>query len=138
MSARETGRQAPEAQVIPDISELLSLWQQLTHFIPKSACVPLPASKGANGIGVFPHRCHPSQEAGELAALICGRTHSNTSKRTKLPQEELAIYYLAAKQSKVTTQYRLGLAGLVLEEMDNTPSPQPPCPGTAAEVVGFH
>ena len=42
MSARETGRQAPEAQVIPDISELLSLWQQLTHFIPKSACVPPP------------------------------------------------------------------------------------------------
>ncbi|CAM9129215.1 unnamed protein product [Rangifer tarandus platyrhynchus] len=65
----------------------------------------------------------PSQEAGEPAALICSRTHGTTSMKTKEAREELIIYCPAAKQSKVTVQHRLGLPGLVMGEMDNTPLP---------------
>lgn len=69
--------------------------------------------------------CPPSQEAWELTAPICGRTHSTTSTRTKEPWEELVIYCLATKQSKVTVQHRPGSMGLVVEETDDTPHPSP-------------
>lgn len=65
--------------------------------------------------------CPPSQEAGELAALICGRTHSTTMMITKEAWEELVTYCPAAKQSEVIVQHRSGSPCLVMEEMDDTP-----------------
>ena len=72
--------------------------------------------------------CPPSQEAGELAALICGRTHSTTMMITKEAWEELVTYCLATKQSEVTVQHRPGLMGLVMEETDDTLHPPSPLP----------
>ncbi|KAI4545165.1 hypothetical protein MG293_005431 [Ovis ammon polii] len=44
-------------------------------------------------------------EAGELAALICGKTHSTTMMITKEAWEELVTYCPAAKQSEVIVQH---------------------------------
>lgn len=82
--------------------------------------------------------CPPSQEAGELAALICGKTHSTTMMITKEAWEELVTYCPAAKQSEVIVQHRSGSPCLVMEEMDDTPFIHSCFPGTAAEVVGSH
>ena len=47
--------------------------------------------------------------------------HSTTSRRAQEPWGELVTYCLATKESKVTTQHRLGSLGLVIKEIDNTP-----------------
>ena len=70
-----------------------------------------------------------SQEAEELATLICCGTHSTTSRRAQEPWRELVTYCPATKQNKVTTQHRPGSLGLVIKEMDNTPPPIPTAQG---------
>ena len=49
--------------------------------------------------------------------------------RTKEAWEELVTYCPAAKQSEVTVQHRPGLPGLVMEEMDDTPTSIPAAQG---------
>ena len=80
MKARETGRQAPEDQDYPDISELLSLQQQPIPPPDKELVPSHPHPQGSKW-----DWSPPSQEAGELATPSCGRTHSTTSRRTKEP-----------------------------------------------------
>ena len=69
-----------------------------------------------------------SQEAEELATLICCGTHSTTSRRAQEPWEEVVTYCSATKQSEVTTQHRLSSPGLVMEETDDTSFPPFPLP----------
>ena len=128
MKARETGRQAPEDQDYPDVSELRACSSRSSPHPIKSWCPPTPTTKGANGTGALPHRCPPSQEAGELPAPSCGRTHSTTSRRAQEPWEEVVTYCSATKQSEVTTQHRLSSPGLVMEETDDTSFPPFPLP----------
>ena len=89
-------------------------------------------------MGALPHRCPPSQKAGELAIpdLLQDPQHYQQESPGTMGRAGHLLPGYQGEQSHHTTQ--AGITGPGDRGDRQHPSPHLRCPGTAAEVAGLH